>query len=70
MAEPVFGGAALTQNFYTDFYFGSMDLFANPVGCRPSLAKCCAFCVFKRKLFGNFKFPNNSNNKNENWTLI
>ncbi|MDR2602680.1 MAG: hypothetical protein LBC53_09595 [Spirochaetaceae bacterium] len=28
----------------------TLDLFANPVGCRPSLAKCCAFCVFKRKL--------------------
>jgi hypothetical protein len=31
-----------------------------PVGCRPSLAKCYAFCVFKRKLFGNLRFPNNS----------
>ncbi|MDR2601078.1 MAG: hypothetical protein LBC53_01295 [Spirochaetaceae bacterium] len=28
----------------------SMDLFANPVGCRISLAKRLAFCVFKRKL--------------------
>ncbi|MDR2600914.1 MAG: hypothetical protein LBC53_00450 [Spirochaetaceae bacterium] len=37
-----------------------LDLFANPVGCRPSLAKCLAFCVFKRKLFGNLRFPNNS----------
>ncbi|MDR2601352.1 MAG: hypothetical protein LBC53_02715 [Spirochaetaceae bacterium] len=27
-----------------------LDLFANLVGCRPSLAKCYAFYVFKRKL--------------------
>jgi hypothetical protein len=26
--------------------FEILDLFANLVGCRPSLAKCYAFCVF------------------------
>jgi hypothetical protein len=38
-----------------------MDLFDNPVGCLTSLAKCKAFCGLQWKLFGNLKFPNNSN---------
>jgi hypothetical protein len=33
-----------------------VDLFGNLMGCLSSLAKCCTFCRFKRKLFKNFSF--------------
>jgi hypothetical protein len=37
-----------------------LELFANPVGCRPSLAKRLAFCGCLAVVVRKLKFPDNS----------